>query len=162
MVHTLKKKICEIGALVFLVDQFVKYVIISMFYYGKEVFLIPNFFYLTYVKNTGGAWSLFSDHTGILLIVGIISIGRLSFYIYKKNHFHLLEVIYLGLIMGGVLGNFIDRLLRGGVIDYIGLRFGSYYFPVFNIADICIVCGAFLLIIDSFKEDHYESRSTNR
>lgn len=131
----------------------------SIFSYQETNFLIPKFLYFTYVKNTGGAWSIFSNNTWILLAVGIVCIIGLGYYIYKRENFSLLEVIYLGLIIGGILGNFVDRVFRGGVVDYIGFIFGSYYFPVFNIADICIVCGGVLLLIDSLRSDQDGIRS---
>lgn len=158
----MKKKIFEIGIFTFILDQFVKFLIISIFSYQETSFLIPKFLYITYVKNTGGAWSIFSNNPWILLIVGIISIGGLGYYIYKKDSFNYLEFIYLGIIIGGVLGNFVDRLFRGGVIDYIGVILGNYYFPIFNIADICIVCGAVLLIIDGLRSDQDGIRSNER
>lgn len=162
MVHILKKEILKIGTGVFILDQFVKFIIMSIFTYQETVFVIPKFLYFTYVKNTGGAWSIFSNSVWFLLIIGIICVIGLGYYIYKKDKFSLLEVIYLGLIIGGILGNFIDRLFRSGVIDYIGLVFGDYYFPVFNIADICIVGGAFLLMIDSLRSDQDGIRSNER
>ena len=162
MVHILKKEIYKIGMITFILDQLVKYIIMSVFSYQETFFLIPNFLYFTYVKNTGGAWSIFRDNIWILLIVGIVCVVGLGYYIYKKQEFSLLEVIYLGLITGGILGNFVDRIFRGGVIDYIGFIFGNYYFPIFNIADICIVCSALLLMIDSVRSERDGIRSNER
>ena len=153
MVHILKKDIYKIGVTVLILDQLIKFIIMSTFYYQKVFFLIPNFLYLTYVKNTGGAWSIFSNQPFFLLIIGFICIGGFSYYLYKKNSFNKIETLYLGLMIGGILGNFLDRIIHNGVVDYIGFIFGKYYFPVFNLADICIVCGGILLIIDSFRGD---------
>ena len=162
MVQILKKEIYKIGAFVFILDQFVKFVIISIFSYQETLFLIPRFLYLTHVKNTGGAWSIFSNSLWFLVIIAVICVIGLGYYIYKKKEFSLLEVIYLGLIIGGILGNFVDRIFRSGVIDYIGFIFGNYYFPIFNVADICIVCGAGLLMIDSLRSDQDGIRSNKR
>lgn len=134
----------------------------SIFSYQQTFYLIPKFLYFTYVKNTGGAWSIFSNSTWFLLIIGLICIIALSYYIYRKEDFNYLEVIYFGLIIGGILGNFIDRIFHSGVIDYIGFIFGNYYFPIFNIADICIVCGGILLMIDSLRSDQDGIRSNKR
>lgn len=162
MVPILKRKIYRIATCVLVIDQLVKYIILTNFSYGKEMSILPNFFYLTYVKNTGGAWSVFHESPYILFLVGIVSIGLVFYYLYKKDNFSKLEIIYLGIIMGGILGNFIDRLFRNGVIDYIGILFGNYYFPIFNIADIAIVCGGLLLIIDNVRSDIHGIRSSKR
>ena len=153
MVHILKKEICKIGVTVFILDQLLKIIIMSLFSYQKVLSLIPHFLYLTYVKNTGGAWSIFSNKQYFLLVIGFICICGFGYYLYKKNCFNKIEILYLGLIIGGILGNFLDRIIRNGVVDYIGFIFGKYYFPVFNLADICIVCGGILLIFDSFRGD---------
>lgn len=143
----------------FIIDQLTKGVVTNLISYQEAIDVIPNFFYLTYVKNTGGAWSILSGNVVFLLIIGFLCIIALGYFINKKEDFTKLEVTYLGLIIGGVLGNLFDRLIHKSVIDFIGLVFGSYYFPVFNFADICIVCGGILLIIDSFKGDKNGNRS---
>lgn len=155
----MKKYIYIIGCVLLIIDQLVKGLVTSFIHYQEIIDIIPNFFYLTYVKNTGGAWSIFSDNMIILLVIGIICALGLIYLINKKNSYTKLEVTYLSLITGGLFGNLIDRIIQKGVIDFIGLIFGNYYFPVFNIADICIVCGAILLIIDSIKGDENGNRS---
>lgn len=159
MVLELKKKLLILSTIIFILDQVLKYVVISFIGYQDTIHIIPNFLYLTYVKNTGGAWSIFDSNPIFLIMIGLICILGLGYYIYKKNNYCFLEVIYLVLIIGGVFGNFIDRIIRDGVVDYIGVILGSYYFPVFNLADICIVCGAILLMIDSFRSDKDAIRS---
>ena len=155
----MKKKIFIISFIMFILDQLLKYIVISSIGYQDTIHLIPNFLYLTYVKNTGGAWSIFADNSYLLILIGIICIGGLGYYIYKKESFTKLETLYLGLIISGILGNFIDRILRHGVVDFIGFILGKYYFPVFNLADICIVFGGILLIIDSFRSGNDGNRS---
>ena len=102
---------------------------------------------------------MFSEYFSLFIIVGILALVFFGFYIHKKSEVSKLEVIYLGVIIGGVIGNLIDRIFYSGVIDYIGFIFGSYYFPVFNIADICIVLGAGLLFLDNIRSDKVEYRS---
>lgn len=162
MVTALKKKILLISIISLILDQLLKYIVISSISYQETIRLISNFLYLTYVKNTGGAWSIFSNNPYLLALIGIICLFGLGYYIHKKNNFNKLEILYLGLIIGGILGNFVDRIFSSGVIDYIGLIFGNYYFPIFNLADICIVCGAVLLLIDSFRGDINGNRSNKR
>jgi len=159
MVAKLKKVILIISVIIIILDQLLKYSVISSISYQETIYLIPNFLYLTYVKNTGGAWSILSNNTYLLILIGIICIVGLGYYIYEKKNFNKLETLYMGLIIGGIIGNLIDRIVRSGVIDYIGMIFGNYYFPIFNLADISIVCGGILLMIDSFRGDKDESRS---
>ena len=151
----LKKKIYLISTILLIVDQFVKHLVIANISYSVTIFLVPKFFYLTYVKNTGGAWSIFQDNFIFLLCISIAAIVFFFYYLFKKENYSIIEIIYLGLLFGGVLGNFIDRLCYHGVVDYLGFIFGSYYFPIFNIADISIVCGGILFLIDSFGGDKH-------
>lgn len=151
-----------ISLISFILDRILKLLIIFSISYQESINIIDNFFYLTYVKNTGGAWSILSGNTIILLIIGLLAIGILVYYILKKEEISFLEMLSFGLVIGGILGNFIDRLIYKGVIDYLGFIFGSYYFPIFNLADICIVIGTFILIIDTVRSDFYGNRSNKR
>jgi len=155
----LKNKIYVISSLLFVLDQIIKCIVVNFISFQDTISLIPNFFYLTNVSNTGGAWSIFNNNPILLIIIGLVCIIGLGYYLYKNNSYSYLEVIYYGLIIGGIFGNFIDRIIRGGVVDYIGVILGSYYFPVFNLADICIVGGVVLLFIDSFRGDRDGIRS---
>lgn len=153
------KKIYVITFLTILIDQILKIIVMNTIPYQKVIDVIPNFFYITQVKNTGGAWSILSNHTIILTLIGIIACTILIYYIHKQKSFSKLEIIYLAIITGGIIGNLIDRILYQGVIDFIGLTFGSYDFPIFNYADMMIVIGAILLIIDSIRGSKNEFRS---
>lgn len=157
-----KKNIYYLTFGVFLIDQVIKYFIVHNIQLSEVVNIIPNFFYLTYVKNTGGAWSLFNSIPYLLIIVSFLFLIFVNRYILKKQEFSIFEVIYLGFIMGGVLGNLIDRVMVSGVIDYIGLKFGSYYYPIFNFADIFIVAGMLLIILKEFGGEKYEHSRSRR
>ncbi len=158
----MKKKILLISFIILIIDQFIKHLVMTSLIYRKTYSIISNFFYLTYVKNTGGAWSILSDNIIFLLIVSIICIIGLIIYLFKKNNISKLECIYYSLLFSGIIGNLIDRIFYKGVIDYIGFIFGNYYFPIFNIADICIVCGILLLLIDGWIGDENGIRSNKR
>ena len=158
----MRKKIFIIGLITFVLDQLLKSLVISKIVYSETISLINNFLYLTYVKNTGGAWSILSNNTFFLIIIGLITIGVFIYYVIKNNKFTYFETMSFGLLLGGIFGNFLDRIVYKGVIDYIGLIFGNYYFPVFNLADICIVVGAFMLIIDNIRSDYNGNRSSKR
>lgn len=155
----MKKKIFSLTLIVFFLDQLLKHIVASKVLLQEAFYVIPHFFYITYVQNTGGAWSIFSSIPYFLVIINILLLGLLIGYIYKKETFSLIEVIYFGLILGGVLGNLMDRIFLDGVVDYIGIQFGSYYYPIFNFADIAVVIGMTLIIIEIIRGEKHENRS---
>ena len=155
----MKRKIFSLTFLIFFLDQLFKHIIASKLVLQEVFYVIPNFFYITYVKNTGGAWSVFSSIPYGLIIMNILFLGLFIWYIDKKEKFNLTEILYFGLILGGVLGNLMDRIFLNGVIDYIGIQFGSYHYPIFNFADISIVVGMVLIITEILKGEIHENRS---
>lgn len=157
----MKKRIYQISICVFIFDQFLKYLITRNFVYQKTVAIIPHFFYLQYIKNTGGAFSIFSNSIWFFVLIGMVFLIGMVSYIAKKKEISFLEQFSFGLLIGGVLGNLIDRILFHGVIDYLGIIIFSYYFPIFNFADICIVCGTLLMGIVLVGENH-ENRSSRK
>ena len=116
----------------------------------QQIKVIKNFFYLTYIENTGAAFSILEKSTLFLILLSVLFIIFLDKYIRKEsNKFTKIDIISFGLIMGGIYGNLIDRIIHRGVIDYLSFTIFKYNYPVFNFADICIVVGAFLIIIDT-------------
>ena len=132
------------------VDQFLKKLIdTEMDYYGQKV-IIPDFFSLYYVRNTGSAFSLFADKPwGIYFLSGVsILLGVVIFVFMIKSSVRGFKLISLAfcLLTSGAVGNLIDRIAYRYVIDFLRFDFGSYTFPIFNFADICAVLGTILLI----------------
>lgn len=158
----MKKKVLLFGILLLIIDQLFKQVIIINIPYQKVISILPNFFYLTYVKNTGGAWSIFTGNVIFLLIIGFLCMIGILYYLYKKDSFSKLEIICFSFLIGGILGNIIDRLCYQAVIDYLGFIFGNYYFPIFNLADILIVCGGILFAIGELRGEQNGIRSNKR
>lgn len=142
-----RERIYQITAILLMIDQAIKLLVSSKMHLYQSISIIPHFFSLSYVKNTGAAFSLFENHTILLTIISVIFVVIMDFYIKKEQkNFEKYEITSMGMIMGGIFGNMIDRILHHSVIDYLSFQFGSYYFPVFNFADICIVLGVILLI----------------
>ena len=112
---------------------------------GIEKTIIPNFFYLTGVKNTGGAFSILESNSLLLAFIGILVVLGIIFYL--KDNVNNKNYLPYSLLLGGILGNIIDRIVFNAVYDYIGLIFFSYHYPVFNIADTLIVGGIIILIL---------------
>lgn len=139
-------------AIVFLVIDIVSKVIVSNFMNVYDsVVIIKDFFYITYVRNTGAAWSIFADNTWIVIILSLIIIGIIIMYIYKHKPKTILEKIGYSLILGGAIGNFIDRIVYGYVIDFFDFYIFGYDYPIFNLADIFIVIGVMLLVIYTWR-----------
>ena len=112
-----------------------------------SILVIDDFFYITYVKNTGAAWSIFSDKTWFVILLSFIIIIILFIYIYKNKPNFLIEKFGYSLILGGAIGNFIDRVIYGYVIDFFDFYIFGYDYPIFNLADTFIVIGVILLIV---------------
>ena len=153
----MKKKILLISSIFIFLDQVVKLIVRNTIM-GQEINIIPKFFYITGVKNTGGAFSILSNNTVLLALIGIIILIGLLYYI-KDKKLNNMELIAYSLLIGGIIGNFIDRIVFNGVYDYLGFIFGSYYFPVFNLADIGIVISVLILIVLEIKGDINANRS---
>lgn len=155
----MRKKSFFIAGIIIILDQLIKIIINNNFLYGESCIIIPNFFKLTKVYNNGAAWSMFNGSIAFLIVLAIIALVFLIHYekSFKNNKRNLLA---FSLIYGGLFGNLIDRILYGYVIDYLKFIFGNYHFPVFNLADIAIVTGVFLLLYAIIRgEDKIENCS---
>lgn len=149
------KKFISVTAISLILDQIIKILIDSYMSLSDSFTVIPSFFRITYLQNTGAAWSVFSNKTVYLIIITFIFLFVFYFLILRKTNFNIdknIGIIY-GIILGGILGNLIDRIRLGFVIDYLDFSFLGYNFPVFNLADCFIVIGCILLIIKSFKKE---------
>lgn len=155
----MRTKSLIIATFILVIDQIVKVSIDSFWRINEIITVIPNFFYFTKVYNDGAAWSMLDGSIIILIIVAVLAF---IFLINYQKHFQnkYRNIIAFGLIYGGLLGNLVDRIIYGYVIDYIKILIGSYNFPVFNIADVAIVSGFILLIYAVINgEDKNENSS---
>lgn len=148
------KKISALTVILVIVDQIVKFLVST---YLNYIDIIPKFLYLSLEKNYGVAFSMLWNNRLLILIISLLLILFLIYllnkdYLSKGKNNKLLNVTY-GLLFGGILGNLIDRIVRGYVIDYIGVYIFNYKFPVFNLADSFIMVGVILMIISTFKEE---------
>ena len=141
-------------------DQITKRMVMANFYYGERLTVIPGFFDLTYVRNPGGAFSFFATGPAeirMAFFVGttVVAIGLLLVFYRQLAENAVLSAAALGTILAGAIGNLIDRLAYGEVVDFLDFYIGSYAWPTFNVADSCIVVGVGLLILETFlfKED---------
>ncbi len=128
-----------IAAALVAVDQIVKYLVMTNIAPGEHVPFIPYIVELTYVTNTGAAFSIFSEHTWMLAIVSLVMSVVLALALWKGLFKHPLGRLALTLLLAGAVGNLIDRAFRGFVVDMFNVLFMR--FAVFNVADICVVVG---------------------
>ena len=137
-----------LGLVVVVLDQLTKLWVRADFVYGGEPqSVISGFFNLVYVRNEGAAWGMFGGQQALLVLLSIGVLIALTVYHRKLLNPTLDHRIALGLMVGGICGNLIDRIRVGWVTDFLDFYIGSYHWPSFNVADsaICIAVGIYLL-----------------
>ena len=139
----------SISIFIFIIDQFTKYLI----FYNNKIFINKDFllFKLDFVKNYGAAFNIFSGNRIFLSFISIIFSIILIYLVLRKNTLNSIDLFTYSFILGGTIGNGIDRILKGYVIDFINLNIIN--FPVFNIADISINIGFIFLLYNIFKNN---------
>ncbi len=157
----MRKKSLIIALFILIVDQVIKITIDELFAIGESKCVISKFFYVTKVFNKGAAWGFFEGARIILIMIAIVALVLLFNY---ENNFanKYRNVVAFGLVYGGLFGNLSDRIMYGYVIDYFHFFLGSYSFPVFNVADIAIVCGFILIIYGVLKGEDRNGNSSRR
>lgn len=148
LVNIMNKKYMLFIYIVFILilDQISKYFV---YLYKPNIILIKKVLSITYAKNNGIAFSMLSGNRFFIILISFVLISLFLYIIYKdmKKDNNKFKLILYAILLGGILGNLLDRLIRGYVIDFISIKIFTYYFPVFNLADICITVGVILLII---------------
>ncbi|MNH85303.1 Lipoprotein signal peptidase [compost metagenome] len=142
-----------IAFIVFLIDQGTKYIIATKLQLHEQIPVIGDFFVITSHRNTGAAFGILENKRWFFIVITVIVVLAIVWYLQRiKNSSNKLLPTALALVLGGAIGNFLDRALTGEVVDFLMLNFGSYTFPIFNIADSCIVVGVALIVLDSFLD----------
>ena len=149
MINKIQTKIyfLSLSILIVLIDQFTKYLI----FYNKKLLINKDFllFKLDFVKNYGAAFNIFSGNRIFLSLISILFSILLIYLIFRKNTQNTFDLYSYSFILGGTIGNGIDRIYKGFVVDFINLNIIN--FPVFNIADISINIGFIILLYNIFK-----------
>lgn len=142
-----------LSALIVVADQLTKYVAVQYLAAGKTITVTP-FFNLVLVYNSGAAFSILSDaagwQRGLFIAIALIASVWIVYLLRKYPHQHLFALA-LSLVLAGAVGNAIDRILFGAVIDFLDFHALGYHWPAFNVADSAITCGAALLIWDALR-----------
>lgn len=147
----MRKYFFLIAVIVLMLDQIAKWAVASNIALRDSVVVIPGFFRLTHVQNTGAAFGLFAESSaqwkvGALVSFSVLALIIVSALLWKNSHSVSVTTIGLSLILGGAMGNLWDRILTGHVVDFLDFYVGNYHWPAFNVADSAIVVGAILLV----------------
>jgi signal peptidase II len=159
LLRTPNRRIALIAALVIALDQLTKQIVLRFLGYAQERIVIEGFFKFVHWGNTGAAWSLFRGNNGLLAGVALLALLVLFLSRHQFDSRTLLSQIAFGLIFGGIVGNLIDRLWVGHVIDfiyfYVQQRGGAEIgFPAFNVADSAICTGVGLVFLITWRSEH--------
>jgi len=147
----MRKYFLFIAIIVLLLDRLSKWAVASNISLYQSVAIIPGFFSLRHVENTGAAFGLFAESSaqwkvGALVSFSILALIVVSALLWKNGHSLTTTSIGLSLILGGAMGNLWDRMVSGHVVDFLDFYIGGYHWPAFNVADSAIVIGAILLV----------------
>lgn len=139
---------------VFLIDQSTKAWAVSRLRFGDDVRVIPGFLNFAYAENTGVAFSMLDNQGDAgrwgLSVVAMVAAALVVYFFWRTPRADDRILGALSLLLAGIVGNVVDRIRLGFVVDFIDVQFGSWHYPTFNVADMSIVIGAGLLIIDMF------------
>ncbi len=136
-----------ITIVILLLDQITKFIVASSMRVGDSFNVIPNFLNITSHRNNGAAWGILSGKMSFFYIITIIILVVLIIFYIKEAKQHLLMQVAISLLFAGALGNFIDRVLHGEVVDFVDTNIFGYNFPIFNVADSSLTIGVLLIVI---------------
>ena len=134
---------------VILADQLTKILALQYLAPVGSYPLWKDVLHLTYVENTGAAFGMLKDHRWVFLVISTVALGGMIGYMVLKKNRHPLETVAVAFIVGGGIGNMIDRVARGFVVDFVDVKCIPFWKYIFNVADIfvCVGCGLFILYV---------------
>ena len=147
---------------ILLIDQWTKNVVQEKLFLHQTIGVIPGFFNLVHVRNTGGAFGIFGGERGglgslLFVVVSLIAVGCILVFFIKAKEDEKTISLSLSLVLGGAIGNLIDRFRYGEVVDFLDFYFQSYHWPAFNIADSAICIGIGLMALELLRRDNRKS-----
>ena len=156
----MNRKIFLVAVLTLFLDQITKIGIGIFFTLNEKFVVMKNFFSIHFIENYGAAWSLFNNKVDFLILISLVALFIIYRYIYHFKHNRRNNIAF-GLIIGGIVGNLIDRVFLGYVRDFLSFKIFTYNYPVFNLADTFIVIGVFLLIVAILKGEDADAKDSN-
>lgn len=157
-----KLNITKLSLLLIGIDQLSKLIIKNFYPFNflgltdKGQTIISNFLYILHVENKGAAWGMLSNNIYLLIGISLIVLYLIIKYIFKDKDLNNYSIIYYSLIISGIIGNLIDRVIYLSVTDFINFYIFGYNYPVFNLADTFIVIAVIMIIFESFRGDKYD------
>lgn len=152
------KQLASIASLVVLFDQITKWLVVRAIAVDQPTVVIDGFFQLVNWRNTGAAWGMLQGYNGVLALVSVVTVVALILFRRSLGVGQSgLCAATIALIIGGIIGNLIDRVRVGSVIDFLDFYIGDHHWPAFNVADSAICIGVALYVIASWQHDTNKS-----
>ncbi|GAF66149.1 signal peptidase II [Alkalihalobacillus trypoxylicola] len=151
-----------IAALVILLDQITKWLVATQMEIAQRIPIIENVLYITSHRNKGAAFGILQGQMWFFYIVTFIAVIAVIYFMQKEGKHEKLYGTSLALILGGALGNFIDRLFRGEVVDFVDTYIFGYSFPIFNVADSALCIGVGLLFLKMILDERKAKKGNNK
>jgi signal peptidase II len=148
----MKKTFIITTLILIIIDRAIKILIAHLLSFGSSISIINNIFNITLAKNYGAAWSILSGNRIFLITVAFISLGLIYWFFLKNKKLNKLEIYTYSFLIAGIIGNLIDRIYYGYVIDYLEFIINEYHFPIFNLADMMIVISIMIISYLTLKE----------
>ncbi|MEC0665472.1 signal peptidase II [Priestia flexa] len=149
-----------IALAIIIFDQLTKWIVVKEMELGESIPVIDNFLYITSHRNRGAAWGILPGQMWFFYVITIIVVIGLIVYIRKINKADKWLGVALGLMLGGAIGNFIDRVFRQEVVDFVNTYIFTYDFPIFNVADSALAVGVGIMFILTLFEGKQKKEST--
>ncbi len=156
------KKLFGLSFIFILIDQLIKGMVSIFMNLNSSIVIIEDFFNLTYVQNTGAAFSILEGNRLFLILAGFVGLNLIYFFLIKNKELKKLEIIIYSILIAGIIGNMVDRIMFGYVIDYLDFNIFGYNFAIFNLADTYIVVSAIIIFIMEVKDEINSRRRIKR
>ena len=141
------KRLGILSFILIIIDVIIKVIVDKCMNIYDTIKIIPNFFNIMYVRNTGAAFSIMENSRVLFIVIGMIAIYLIWRFFIKDKQLNNYYIVIYSMLIAGIIGNMIDRILYGYVIDYLSFNIFGYSFPIFNLADTFIVVSIIMLII---------------
>jgi signal peptidase II len=136
-----------VALFVLLIDQWAKWMVVHRMEWGESIPVLDGFFHITSHRNRGAAFGMMQNQQWLFILVTLVVAAMILYYLWKRRDEKPWASFALALILGGAIGNLLDRIRTGEVVDFLHFFFRSYEFPVFNLADAVIVVGVGILVV---------------
>ena len=147
------RRVALIAAVIAVVDQLTKWLVLRCVSEVRPIPVIDGFFQIVNWRNTGAAWGIFRDYNIVLAIISGLTVLALYIFRHTFGVHRTVPAVALGLIVGGIVGNVVDRVRLGSVVDFLDFYIGRNHWPAFNVADSAICIGVVLYIIVSWQRE---------